>query len=46
MVKVLLQKGSESNTFIREDVDKALAEMVDHVSHHKCLTALINGGLS
>ena len=45
-MNVLLHKGAESNAFIREDVDKALGEMVDHVSHHRCLTALINGGLT
>ena len=46
IVKVLLHKGTESNAFIREDVEKALCEMVVNVSHHKCLIALINGGLA
>ncbi len=46
IVKVLLHKGTESNAFIREDVEKALCEMVINVSHHKCLIALINGGLA
>uniref|UniRef100_A0A2K6DWR0 TOG array regulator of axonemal microtubules protein 1 n=1 Tax=Macaca nemestrina TaxID=9545 RepID=A0A2K6DWR0_MACNE len=31
-VKVLLQKAGESNTFIREDVDKALRAMVNNVT--------------
>ena len=46
IVKVLLHKGTESNAFIREDVEKALYEMVVNVSHHMCLIALINGGLA
>ncbi|XP_029454335.1 TOG array regulator of axonemal microtubules protein 1 [Rhinatrema bivittatum] len=45
-VKVLLHKASESNTFIREDVDKALNAMVQNVTPGRTLCALINGGLS
>nr|XP_033809260.1 TOG array regulator of axonemal microtubules protein 1 isoform X2 [Geotrypetes seraphini] len=45
-VKVLLHKASESNTFIREDVDKTLNAMVQNVTPGRTLCALINGGLS
>ncbi len=44
-MKALLHKVMESNAFIRADAEKALGEMVINVSHHKCLIALINGGL-
>ena len=44
-MRVLLHKGGESNAFIREDVDKALNEMVCNVSPARSLTALISGGL-
>lgn len=43
-VKVLLHKAGESNTFIREDVDKALRAMVSHVTPARAVVALINGG--
>ena len=46
MVRILLHKGGESNAFIREDVEKALTEMVNAVSPGKSLTALISGGLA
>ena len=45
VVKVLLHKGCESSVFIREDVERALAEMVSAVTPSRCLTALVNGGL-
>ncbi|XP_078090289.1 TOG array regulator of axonemal microtubules protein 1 isoform X2 [Mustelus asterias] len=43
-VKILLHKASESNAFIREDVDKALNAMVMNVSPARALLSLINGG--
>uniref|UniRef100_A0A673T5D7 TOG array regulator of axonemal microtubules protein 1 n=1 Tax=Suricata suricatta TaxID=37032 RepID=A0A673T5D7_SURSU len=43
-VKVLLHKAGESNTFIREDVDKALRAMVSNVTPARAVVALINGG--
>ncbi|XP_053140411.1 TOG array regulator of axonemal microtubules protein 1 isoform X1 [Hemicordylus capensis] len=45
-VKVLLHKTGESNTFIREDVDKALKAMVNNVTPARALSSLINGGQS
>ncbi|XP_075700053.1 TOG array regulator of axonemal microtubules protein 1 isoform X1 [Rhinoderma darwinii] len=45
-VRVLLHKAGESNIFMREDVDKALGAMVQHVTPVRALAALINGGLS
>ncbi|KAM6130895.1 TOG array regulator of axonemal microtubules protein 1 [Pterocles gutturalis] len=45
-VKVLLQKACESNTFIREEVDKALKAMVNNVTPARALCSLINGGQS
>lgn len=45
-VKVLLHKAGESNTFIREDVDKALKAMVSNVTPARALVSLINGGQS
>ncbi|KFU92285.1 Protein FAM179B, partial [Chaetura pelagica] len=43
-VKVLLHKAGESNTFIREEVDKALNAMVNNVTPARALCSLINGG--
>ncbi|XP_025775452.1 TOG array regulator of axonemal microtubules protein 1 isoform X2 [Puma concolor] len=43
-VKVLLHKAGESNTFIREDVDKALRAMVSNVTPARAVVALISGG--
>ncbi|KAM6181247.1 TOG array regulator of axonemal microtubules protein 1 isoform 4-T4 [Erethizon dorsatum] len=43
-VKVLLHKAGESNTFIREDVDKALRAMVNNVTPVRAVIALISGG--
>ncbi|XP_036109135.1 TOG array regulator of axonemal microtubules protein 1 isoform X7 [Molossus molossus] len=45
-VKVLLHKAGESNTFIREDVDKALRAMVRNVTPARAVVSLINGGQS
>ncbi|XP_038612218.1 TOG array regulator of axonemal microtubules protein 1 [Tachyglossus aculeatus] len=45
-VKVLLHKAGESNTFIREDVDKALKAMVNNVTPARAVASLINGGQS
>ncbi|XP_004835672.1 TOG array regulator of axonemal microtubules protein 1 isoform X1 [Heterocephalus glaber] len=45
-VKVLLHKAGESNTFIREDVDKALRAMVNNVTPARAVIALISGGQS
>ncbi|KAL2789980.1 TOG array regulator of axonemal microtubules protein 1 isoform 2 [Daubentonia madagascariensis] len=43
-VKVLLHKAGESNTFIREDVDKALRAMVNSVTPARAVASLISGG--
>uniref|UniRef100_A0A8C6R616 TOG array regulator of axonemal microtubules protein 1 n=1 Tax=Nannospalax galili TaxID=1026970 RepID=A0A8C6R616_NANGA len=43
-VRVLLHKAGESNTFIREDVDKALRAMVHNVTPARAVISLINGG--
>ncbi|XP_065604887.1 TOG array regulator of axonemal microtubules protein 1 [Cyrtonyx montezumae] len=45
-VKVLLHKAGESNTFIREEVEKALKAMVNNVTPARALCSLINGGQS
>ncbi|XP_064919079.1 TOG array regulator of axonemal microtubules protein 1 isoform X3 [Columba livia] len=45
-VKVLLHKAGESNTFLREEVDKALKAMVTNVTPARALCSLINGGQS
>ncbi|KAM6201644.1 TOG array regulator of axonemal microtubules protein 1 [Rhynchocyon petersi] len=45
-VKILLHKAGESNTFIREDVDKALKAMVNNVTPARAVISLINGGQS
>uniref|UniRef100_A0A8V5FYR5 Uncharacterized protein n=1 Tax=Melopsittacus undulatus TaxID=13146 RepID=A0A8V5FYR5_MELUD len=45
-VKILLHKAGESNTFIREEVDKALKAMVNNVTPARALCALIDGGQS
>ncbi|KAK3737948.1 hypothetical protein RRG08_028572 [Elysia crispata] len=42
--KTLLAKSGESNQFIKEDVDKALCQMVDNVTPQRALLALIGGG--
>ena len=43
-VKTILQKNSETNDFMRADVEKCLDKMVNNVTTHKGLIALINGG--
>ncbi|XP_053451317.1 TOG array regulator of axonemal microtubules protein 1 isoform X2 [Nycticebus coucang] len=45
-VKVLLHKAGESNTFIREDVDKALRAMANSVTPARAVVSLISGGQS
>ncbi|KAK6481507.1 TOG array regulator of axonemal microtubules protein 1-like isoform X1 [Huso huso] len=45
-IRALLHKAGESNTFIREDVDKALGAMVSNVTPARALCALIAGGSS
>ncbi|XP_042321877.1 TOG array regulator of axonemal microtubules protein 1 isoform X2 [Sceloporus undulatus] len=45
-VKALLHKAGESNTFIRENVDKALKAMVSNVTPARALSSLISGGQS
>ena len=44
--RTLLGKAGESNQFIREDVDKALQAMVEHLSPPRVLTALCGNGLN
>ncbi|XP_006824155.2 TOG array regulator of axonemal microtubules protein 1-like [Saccoglossus kowalevskii] len=46
LCKVLLHKAGESNGFIREDVDKSLAAMVESVTPQRALVALVAGGAS
>lgn len=45
-VRALLHKAGESNTFIREDVDKALRAMVNNVTPARAVISLLNGGQS
>uniref|UniRef100_A0A8C5N0W7 TOG array regulator of axonemal microtubules 2 n=1 Tax=Leptobrachium leishanense TaxID=445787 RepID=A0A8C5N0W7_9ANUR len=45
ITRVLLYKIGDSNDFIREESDKALAVMVDNVSPARTLTALIASGV-
>uniref|UniRef100_H0WLX8 TOG array regulator of axonemal microtubules protein 1 n=1 Tax=Otolemur garnettii TaxID=30611 RepID=H0WLX8_OTOGA len=45
-VKVLLHKAGESNTFIREDVDRALRAMANSVTPARAVISLISGGQS
>ncbi|XP_013387933.1 TOG array regulator of axonemal microtubules protein 1-like [Lingula anatina] len=42
--KVLLHKNGESNGFIREDCEKALANMIAEVTPQRALVAIIQGG--
>lgn len=44
VVRQLLAKAGESNNFIRDDVERALAGMVEGVTSQRALLALINGG--
>ena len=43
-VSVLLIKTGDSNKFIRETAEKSLVAMVENVSAHRALAALINAG--
>ncbi|KAM4666885.1 TOG array regulator of axonemal microtubules protein 1-like [Amazona ochrocephala] len=45
-VKILLHKAGESNTFTREEVDKALKAMVNNVTPARAVCSLIDGGQS
>ncbi len=45
-VKTILAKNGETSDFIRADVEKCLDKMVNNVTTHKGLIALINGGAS
>lgn len=45
IVKTLLKVGSKSSTFIREDVEKAINEMIRGVSPNKCVSSLLSGGM-
>ena len=44
VVSALLSKSSESNTFIKEDVEKSLSAVASHVNCVKAMGAFINGG--
>ena len=44
ITRVLLHKAGESNSFIREDVDRSLQSMVDSCNPQRAMLALINGG--
>ncbi len=43
-VKVLLHKNGEANTFIKEDVEKALHAMVENVTPQRAMASLIVSG--
>ncbi|RMZ95708.1 hypothetical protein BpHYR1_050751 [Brachionus plicatilis] len=45
-VKTILQKLSETNEFIRVDIEKCLEKMINNVTTTKAIIALINGGAS
>ena len=40
----LLQKCGENITFIKDDIDKAIMNMVDEMPQSKTVLALVNGG--
>ena len=44
IARVLLHKAGESNSFIRDDVDRALQNMVDGCNPQRAMLAFINGG--
>ncbi|XP_056623493.1 TOG array regulator of axonemal microtubules protein 1 isoform X1 [Triplophysa dalaica] len=44
-VRALLNKAGETNTFIRQDVDKALDSMVQNCTATRSMNALLVGGL-
>lgn len=43
-MRTLLHVGAKSNQFLREDVEKALCEMIANVNTGRCLLALTSGG--
>ncbi|XP_048831086.1 TOG array regulator of axonemal microtubules protein 1 isoform X1 [Brienomyrus brachyistius] len=45
-VKVLLHKSGETNAFLRQDVDMALASMVQNCTPVRVMNALLAGGLN
>lgn len=45
-IKTILQKLSETNEFIRVDIEKCLEKMISNVTTTKATIALINGGAS
>jgi len=45
-VQALLRKSGESNTFLREGVEKTLGEMISNVSLSKAILALLGGGMA
>ena len=45
-IKTILQKLSETNEFIRVDIEKCLEKMINNVTTTKATIALINGGAS
>ena len=45
IIKTLLHKAGESNTFIREDIEKSLCVVLHNISVSKAFTALISGGI-
>ncbi|XP_063039510.1 TOG array regulator of axonemal microtubules protein 1 [Engraulis encrasicolus] len=45
VARALLHKASESNAFIRQDVDAALDSMVQHCTATRSMSALLTGGL-
>ena len=45
IVKTLLQVGSKSNTFFREDVEKAISEIISCTSPVRCVLSFLNGGM-
>ena len=44
IVRTILHKAGESNSFIREDVDRALQQMIEHCNTHRAMAALLSGG--
>lgn len=40
----LLQKCAENITFIREDIDRSLKNLVDEMPQSKTVLTLVNGG--
>lgn len=44
MVQALMQKSTESTAFIRDDIRRALATMIEHITHWRLANALIYHG--